>query len=146
MNDQFYRSFPAFFAESGEPIVDLPDQIIGFNSFIRGAFSKHRFRLVTDLTGPDYRILKRKCVRYTWPQTLSGNLNETEIAHLEHLGHRPVLSEFVAQMVKYLTSIFRLTHIDEINHKNAPEIAQPDLLCDKSCRFQVDSDRIFFLG
>ena len=60
-------------------------------------------------------------------QPLPAHLHQAEFADGAELHSGPVLPQRVAQAVLDLTAVLRLLHVDEVDHDQAAQVAQPHL-------------------
>ena len=65
------------------------------------------------------------------------NLDETEVGHLEHLGAGLVLGQVLTEPQQNRVLVLLALHVDEVDHDDAADVAQPQLACDLLGSLQV---------
>ena len=71
---------------------------------------------------------------------LAGDRHQTEIVELENLVRRLVGSHGFFERLHHLLPVLALVHVDEIDHDDAAQVAQPDLPHDLLDRLGVGLD------
>ena len=82
-------------------------------------------------------ILVSKRGRNAGPQPLSGDLDESKIAHRKHRGYRSILTELGLKLRKDLGATLLVAHVNEVDHDDAAQIAQTHLPRQHARRFQI---------
>src|SRR5256712_7326476 len=78
--------------------------------------------------------------------TLARHLDEAELRDAQHVRTGLVLAERLLEGVEDLLAVRGLLHIDEVDHDDAADVAQPELLDDLLCRLEVDAqDRLLLV-
>src|SRR5215468_1339228 len=65
---------------------------------------------------------------------------QAEVIELENLRRRAVAVQFLFEGRHHLLAILALFHVDEVEHDDSAEVAQPNLADDLFCRFEVGLD------
>ena len=68
---------------------------------------------------------------------LAGHLDQTELGDVEHLGAGLVPRQRVAEALDDLRPVVADLHVDEVDHDDAADVAQPELLGDLLGRLHV---------
>ena len=69
---------------------------------------------------------------------------EPEVRHLQRLGRRSILLQLLLHRLEHLLAVLLVLHVDEVEHDDAAQIAQPDLPDDFLHRLEVGlDDRVF---
>jgi hypothetical protein len=76
---------------------------------------------------------------------LPRHFDQTQIRHREGLGARPVLAQFVAQVVDHCALVRLNLHVDEINHDDSADVAQTQLAGNLAGRLEVGAKNRLFL-
>src|SRR5262245_28167446 len=69
--------------------------------------------------------------------SLAGDDDQAEVRHLQRLRRRAVFLQLLLDRLQHLLPVLLLLHVDQIEHDDAAEIAQPDLPDDLLHRFEV---------
>src|SRR5687767_12563775 len=62
--------------------------------------------------------------------TLAGHDDQSEVVEGKYLRRRLVAGQSLLQRLRDLMAVAAVFHIDQIEHDDAPKIAEPDLPCD----------------
>src|SRR5207244_1873865 len=77
---------------------------------------------------------------------LARHLHEAELRDAQHVRAGLVLAERLLEGVEHLLAVGGLLHVDEVDHDDAADVAQPELLDDLLCRLEVDAqDRLLLV-
>ena len=71
---------------------------------------------------------------------LARDGDQAEIVELENLRRRAVAAQLLFERLHHLLAVLALFHVDEVEHDDAAEVAQPDLADDLFDRFEVGLD------
>ena len=83
------------------------------------------------------RAFRRHRLPQRRPDTLPRHLDQPKLGHGERPRPRPVATQMGAQLVEHLVAIRARLHIDEVDHDDAADVAQPDLARDLARRLDV---------
>jgi hypothetical protein len=89
------------------------------------------------LTGLIHRITER------FGQALAGHFHEADGGNLENLGLRLVAFDPLFHRLVNGGLVFAMTHVDEIDHDQATDIAEAELTCDFLGGFDVGLENHF---
>ena len=76
---------------------------------------------------------------------LSRDLHETELGHREHGHLRPITAELFLQLIKYFPLVPFIIEVDEVDHDDSPDIAEPELPADLPGGLHVGAEGVLFL-
>ena len=76
-------------------------------------------------------------------QPLARQLHQAEARDLAHLHAGAVVAQRIAQAVLDLALVAAVLHVDEVDHDQAAQVAQPQLARDLVGGFQVGAERGF---
>src|SRR4028119_2142973 len=74
------------------------------------------------------------------PHALARHLDQAELRDLQDLGLGTILLDLVLQRLEELLAVRRLFHVDEVEHDDAAEVAQPNLPHDLLGRLHVRAE------
>ena len=77
---------------------------------------------------------------------LARHLDQAEVGDRERPGARPVLAELGAKLLQHRAFVGLDLHVDEVDHDDPADVAQPELARDLARRLEVHTqDRLFLI-